>query len=53
MTKIQYTVECMILEMMEVYTMAKIQNAGLLTIAVFQEDVVSRWLQEVCMECRI
>jgi len=28
--------------------MAKIQNAGLLTTAVFQEDVVSHWLQEVC-----
>jgi len=36
------------LEMLEVYTMAKIQNAGLLTTAVFQEDVVSHWLQGVC-----
>jgi hypothetical protein len=42
------TVECMILEMLEVYTMAKIQNAGLLTTVVFHEDVVSHWLQEVC-----
>jgi hypothetical protein len=38
----------MILEILEVYTMAEIQNAGLLTTAVFEENVVSCWLQEVC-----
>jgi hypothetical protein len=38
----------MILEMLEVYTIVKIQNAGLLTIAVFHEDIVTHWLQEVC-----
>jgi len=48
MTKTQHTVECIILEMLEGYTMAKIQNAGFLTTAVFQESVVSCWLQEVC-----
>lgn len=48
MTKTQHTAECMILEMLEVYATVEIQNAGLLTTAVFQEDVVSHWLQEVC-----
>jgi hypothetical protein len=32
---------------LEVHTMAKIQNAVLLTTAVFHEDVVSRWIQMV------